>query len=40
MLADNDHRTVFEKSPDAAFVVRSDGVIRDLNPQAVLGPDS
>ena len=35
MLADRDYRAVFEASPDAMLVVDSDGVIRDLNPQAL-----
>ncbi len=35
MLTDRDYRTVFEASPDAMLVVDSEGVIRDLNPQAL-----
>ncbi len=35
MLTDRDYRAVFEASPDAMLVVDSDGVIRDLNPQAL-----
>ena len=35
LLSDRDYRTVFEASPDAMLVVDSDGVIRDLNPQAL-----
>ena len=35
LLSDGDYRAVFEASPDAMLVVDSDGVIRDLNPQAL-----
>ena len=35
MLTDRDYRAVFEASPDAMLVVDSEGVIRDLNPQAL-----
>lgn len=35
MLSDRDYRAVFEASPDAMLVVDSEGVIRDLNPQAL-----
>ena len=35
VLADRDYRAVFEASPDAMLIVDSDGVIRDLNPQAL-----
>ena len=35
MLTDRDYRTVFEASPDAMLIVDFDGVIRDLNPQAL-----
>lgn len=35
VLADRDYRTVFEASPDAILIVDSDGVIRDLNSQAL-----
>ena len=35
LLSDRDYRAVFEASPDAMLVVDSDGVIRDLNPQAL-----
>jgi len=35
LLTDRDYRTVFEASPDAMLVVDSEGVIRDLNPQAL-----
>ena len=40
MLADRDCRTVFEASPHAMLVVDSEVVIRDLNPQALSGPDT
>ena len=36
MLTEKDYRAVFEASPDAMLVVDADGVIRDLNPQAIL----
>ena len=35
MLTDRDYRTVFKASPDAMLIVDADGVIQDLNPQAV-----
>ena len=35
LLCDRDYRAVFEASPDAMLVVDSEGVIRDLNPQAL-----
>ena len=35
MLTNRDYRAVFEASPDAMLVVDADGVIRDLNPQAI-----
>ena len=35
VLSDRDYRAVFELSPDAMLIVDSDGVIRDLNPQAL-----
>ena len=35
MLTDRDYRAVFEASPDAMLIVDWEGVIRDLNPQAV-----
>ncbi len=35
MLTDRDYRAVFEGSPDAILIVDSDGVIMDLNPQAL-----
>ena len=35
MLTDRDYRAVFEASPDAMLIVDSDGVILDLNPQAL-----
>ena len=35
MLTDRDYRAVFEASPDAMLIVDSEGVIRDLNPQAL-----
>ena len=35
MLSDRDYKAVFEASPDAMLVVDFDGVIRDLNPQAL-----
>lgn len=35
LLSDGDYRVVFEASPDATLVVDSEGVIRDLNPQAI-----
>ena len=35
VLSDRDYRAVFEASPDAMLIVDSDGVIRDLNPQAL-----
>ena len=35
MLTDRDYRAVFEASPDATLIVDSDGVIRDVNPQAL-----
>ena len=35
MLRDRDYRAVFEASPDAMLVVDSEGVIRDLNRQAL-----
>ena len=35
MLADRDYGAVFEASPDAMLIVDSEGVIRDLNPQAL-----
>ena len=40
MPADRDYRSMFEASPDATFAVDSDGVMRDLDPQALSGPDS
>ena len=36
MLTDRDYRAVFEASPDAMLIVDPEGVIRDLNPQALL----
>ena len=36
VLSDRDYRAVFEASPDAMLVVDSDGLIRDLNPQALM----
>lgn len=35
LLGAGDYRVVFEASPDAMLVVDADGVIRDLNPQAL-----
>ena len=35
MLTDRDYRAVFEASPDAMLVVDSEGVVRDLNSQAL-----
>ena len=35
MLGAGDYRVIFEASPDAMLVVDADGVIRDLNPQAL-----
>lgn len=35
MLTQRDHTAVFEASPDAMLVVDSDGVVRDLNRQAL-----
>ncbi|MCY3942233.1 MAG: PAS domain S-box protein [Gemmatimonadetes bacterium] len=35
MLTQKDHAAVFEASPDAMLVVDSDGVVRDLNRQAL-----
>ena len=35
LLCDRDYRAVFEASPDATLVVDAEGVIRDLNPQAL-----
>ena len=35
LFSDRDYRAVFEASPDATLVVDSEGVIRDLNPQAL-----
>ena len=35
LLTDRDYRAVFEASPDAMLVVDCEGVIRDLNPQAL-----
>ncbi|MDE2974341.1 MAG: PAS domain-containing sensor histidine kinase [Gemmatimonadota bacterium] len=35
LLTDGDYRAVFEASPDAMLVVDSEGVIRDLNRQAL-----
>jgi len=35
MLTERDYRAVFEASPDAMLVVDVDGVIQDLNPQAI-----
>ena len=35
MLTDSDYRAIFEASPDAMLIVDSNGVIRDLNPQAL-----
>ncbi|MXW16325.1 MAG: PAS domain S-box protein [Gemmatimonadetes bacterium] len=35
MLNQNDYTAVFDASPDAMLVVDADGVIRDLNRQAV-----
>ncbi len=35
MLTDADYRAVFEASPDAMLIVDADGVIRDVNPQAL-----
>ena len=35
VLTDGDYRAVFEASPDPTLVVDSNGVIRDLNPQAL-----
>lgn len=35
VLTDRDYRTVFEASPDATLIVDADGVIQDLNLQAV-----
>ncbi|MCY3546681.1 MAG: PAS domain S-box protein, partial [Gemmatimonadetes bacterium] len=36
MLTDRDYRAVFEALPDATLVVDAEGVIRDLNPSALL----
>ena len=35
VLTDRDYRAVFEASPDAMLIVDPEGVIRDLNPQAL-----
>jgi PAS domain S-box-containing protein len=35
VLTDGDYRVVFDASPDAMLIVDADGVIQDLNPQAV-----
>jgi len=35
VLTDRDYRAVFEASPDAMLIVDWEGMIRDLNPQAV-----
>ncbi len=35
MLTDRDYRAIFDASPDAMLIVDADGVIRDLNPQAL-----
>ena len=35
MLTDRDYRAVFEASPDAMLIVDWEGMIRDLNPQAL-----
>ncbi|WP_420461644.1 PAS domain S-box protein [Candidatus Palauibacter sp.] len=35
VLTDRDYRAVFEASPDAMLIVDANGVIRDLNPQAI-----
>ncbi|MCE2397921.1 MAG: PAS domain S-box protein [Gemmatimonadetes bacterium] len=35
LLCNRDYRAVFEASPDATLVVDAEGVIRDLNPQAL-----
>ena len=35
LLSDRDYRAVFEASPDAMLIVDPDGLIRDLNPQAL-----
>jgi len=35
LLTDRDYRAVFEASPDAMLIVDWEGMIRDLNPQAV-----
>ena len=35
LLRNSDYRAVFEASPDAMLVVDAEGVIRDLNPQAL-----
>lgn len=35
MLTDRDYKAVFEASPDAMLIVDAEGVIRDLNPQAL-----
>ena len=35
MFTERDYRAVFEASPDAMLIVDSEGVIRDLNPQAL-----
>jgi len=36
MLSDRDYRTIFDASPDATLVVDADGVVRDLNSQALV----
>ena len=36
LLTDRDYRAVFEALPDATLVVDAEGVIRDLNPSALL----
>ena len=35
MLTERDYRVVFEASPDAMLIVDSEGMVRDVNPQAV-----
>ena len=40
VLTDRDYRAVLAASPDAMLAVGSGGLIRDLDPQALTGPDS
>lgn len=40
MLTDRDYMAVFGASPDATLVVDSGGLSRDLDPQALSGPDT